>query len=76
MQKGLRAKFSKHPDLAEILLATGDALLVERTDRDRFWGDGGDGSGKNRLGHLLMVVRSHLREQQGTISIYKKQAKW
>jgi hypothetical protein len=35
----------------------GDALLVEHTASDSYWGDGGDGSGKNRLGHILMCVR-------------------
>lgn len=31
---------------------------------DRYWGDGGDGSGKNMLGKILMRVRDNLREQQ------------
>jgi hypothetical protein len=39
----------------------GAAKLVEQTDRDSYWGDGGDGSGKNRLGHLLMRLREELR---------------
>lgn len=61
MLAGLRAKFSQHPDLATLLLSTADAVIVEHTANDSYWGDGGDGSGKNRLGHLLMTVREELR---------------
>lgn len=61
MREALRAKFTQHPDLRAALLATGDALLVEHTGNDRFWGDGGDGTGKNWLGRLLMELRELLR---------------
>jgi N-glycosidase YbiA len=57
MRKGLRLKFSQNPHLLELLLSTGNRLLVEHTVNDSYWGDGGDGSGKNRLGHILMEVR-------------------
>jgi len=60
MLEGLRAKFSQHPDLTELLLRSAERLLVEHTQNDTYWGDGGDGSGKNRLGHLLMQVRTEL----------------
>lgn len=43
--------------MKEILLSTGNAILVEHTEKDNYWGDGGDGSGKNRLGKILMKVR-------------------
>lgn len=61
MLEGLRAKFGQHPDLAEGLLRSGERLLVEHTRNDSYWGDGGDGTGKNRLGHLLMQVRAEVR---------------
>ena len=61
MMDALRAKFTQHEDLKAILLGTGDAKLVEHTANDAYWGDGGDGSGKNRLGHLLMQLRAELR---------------
>lgn len=64
MLEGLRAKFEQHPDLCERLLATKNRLLVEHTAHDAYWGDAGDGSGLNRLGHLLMQVRADLRENQ------------
>lgn len=50
-------------DLTRLLLATGDAKLVEHTEQDDYWGDGGDGSGKNMLGRILMEVREELRRQ-------------
>lgn len=61
MLDALRAKFTQHEELKAVLLGTGDAKLVEHTANDSYWGDGGDGSGKNRLGHLLMQVRDELR---------------
>lgn len=57
MREAVRAKFTQHPELRAMLLDTGEALLVEHTKRDRYWGDGGDGSGQNRLGQILMDVR-------------------
>jgi len=67
MLDALRAKFRQHPDLGRRLLGTGERALVEHTADDSYWGDGVDGIGKNRLGALLMQVRSELREteQQG-----------
>ena len=61
MREGLRAKFTQHDDLRRLLLSTGDAAIVEHTERDDFWGDGGDGSGANMLGRLLMELRGELR---------------
>jgi ribA/ribD-fused uncharacterized protein len=61
MRTALLAKFTQHADLKQALLATGDAAIVEHTPRDSFWGDGGDGSGANWLGRLLMELRDRLR---------------
>jgi N-glycosidase YbiA len=61
MLEAVRAKFTQHDDLKATLLGTGDAKLVEHTANDSYWGDGGDGSGKNRLGQILMQVRTELR---------------
>jgi N-glycosidase YbiA len=57
MLKALKAKFEQHDDLRAILLSTNGALIVEHTASDAYWGDGGDGSGRNMLGELLMEVR-------------------
>ena len=61
MRKALRAKFGQHASLRELLLSTGDAELVEHTANDSYWADGGDGTGKNVLGQLLMQLRDELR---------------
>lgn len=63
MHEAVLAKFTRHADLREALLGTGEALLVEHTTNDRYWGDGGDGSGQNRLGQILMRVREELRNR-------------
>jgi N-glycosidase YbiA len=60
MHEAVLAKFTQHADLREILLATGDAKIVEHTENDDYWGDGGDGNGKNMLGQILMRVREEL----------------
>jgi ribA/ribD-fused uncharacterized protein len=64
MRKVLRAKFTQHEDLRELLLSTGNARLVEtgRTDNavNRTWGEI-NGKGQNMLGILLMEIRSELR---------------
>jgi N-glycosidase YbiA len=64
MHEAVRAKFTQHADLRELLLGTGDARIVEHTKNDRHWGDGGDGSGRNKLGQILMRVREELRHGQ------------
>ncbi len=62
MMDALRAKFTQHAKLGRRLLATGTAELVEHTRNDVYWGDGGDGSGRNRLGVLLMQLRDELKD--------------
>jgi ribA/ribD-fused uncharacterized protein len=61
MTEAIRAKFIQHEELRALLLATGDAKLVEHTENDDYWGDGGNGSGKNMLGQILMRVRAELQ---------------
>jgi hypothetical protein len=65
MLEAVRAKFDQHADLRARLLDTGDAQLVEHTERDAYWGDGGDGYGKNMLGQILMAVRAELQAAAG-----------
>ena len=60
MREALRAKFEQHPKLKALLLSTGDAELIEHTHNDRYWADGGDGTGRNMLGKLLMELRTGL----------------
>jgi len=58
------AKFTQHPQLTKVLLSTEDAKLVEHTRNDRYWGDGGDGTGGNWLGKTLMAVREEIRRRR------------
>ena len=61
MQLAVLRKFQTHADIREILLSTGEELLVENSPIDYYWGCGKDGSGKNRLGQILIQVREILR---------------
>lgn len=63
MRQVLAAKFGARSELAELLLATGDAMLIEgNTWNDKVWGVNKDTMvGRNWLGHLLMARRAELR---------------
>lgn len=61
MLNALVAKFLQHPVLRSKLLKTGTATIIEDTKNDSYWGNGGDGSGKNRLGKLIMEVREKIK---------------
>ncbi|MBV8888843.1 MAG: NADAR family protein [Alphaproteobacteria bacterium] len=61
MRRADHAKFAQNPDLAELLLATADAELIEDSPSDRFWGTGRDGQGLNWAGRVLMEVRDSLK---------------
>ena len=54
-------KFKQNPHLAQSLANTGDSVIKEHSPKDNFWGDGGNGTGKNHLGKILMAVRQQLR---------------
>lgn len=69
---GNRCKFSQHRELRDVLLDTGDALIVEASPYDRVWGVGrgpddpaarrpSKWRGLNLLGFVLMDVREALR---------------
>lgn len=61
MEKAVKAKFTQHEGLRALLLSTGTAKIVEHTENDNYWGDGGNGSGMNMLGRILMQVREEIR---------------
>ena len=73
MSIALKAKFMQHPELKAKLLSTGDKPIGEANARDKYWsiGTGADTSkakipskwpGKNRLGELLVALRTELKE--------------
>lgn len=69
MRAVLRAKFSQHEDLRQLLLGTGSHRLVEAGTTNnavnRFWGEV-NGKGENTLGKLLMELREELRKEKKT----------
>lgn len=61
MKEILRIKFNQDIHCKNILISTGDKHLIEHTTRDSYWGNGGNDTGLNRLGLLLMEVRDELK---------------
>lgn len=61
MREAELAKYGQNPDLLALLLATGDAEIVEDSPNDFFWGCGRDSSGANWAGRILMETRAKLR---------------
>ena len=66
-------KFSQNEDLKEVLLGTGDKVLVEASPDDKIWGIGFNSEeaegresewGNNGLGKALMKVRERLRREE------------
>lgn len=69
VKRGVKAKFRQNPEILEILLDTGDAILAECSPHDAVWGigcslkdlhDPSCWKGKNCLGRILMEVREEL----------------
>lgn len=57
-------KFMYNEKLKKLLVSTGDRYIAEHTNRDSFWADGGDGSGENWLGRILMALRDVINEEE------------
>lgn len=62
MEKAVTIKFNTYGQLQEILLATGEEIIMENSPTDYYWGCGKDGTGRNELGKILMKIRSKLRQ--------------
>ena len=55
----LRAKFEQHPDLAEILLSTGDSVISYTGLSDSpFWRDAPGRRGRNWMSRLFQLTCS------------------
>jgi ribA/ribD-fused uncharacterized protein len=78
MKQVLLAKFTQHSDLRDLLLSTQDARLVESPTVDnavnRLWGEV-DGKGRNKLGELLMEVRSELSSYPSKTPLGRREPK-
>lgn len=64
MEEIIHCKFMQHYDLAQKLIATGNAYLEEGNQwGDKFWGTV-NGTGENMLGKILMKERDILRKSE------------
>ena len=61
MTNGVQRKFDTHENLKNLLLSTGDNLIIENSPYDNYWGIGSTGEGINQLGTTLMRVRHILK---------------
>jgi len=63
MYEEVALKFYAYKNLGEMLLSTGDEILVEgNTWGDRYWGvDLKTGIGENKLGKILMKIREEIK---------------
>ena len=76
MRLCLRLKIEQHPELREMLLQTGEALIVEDCTRRKrgsglFWGAAfieGHWVGQNCLGRLWMELRQHQRRRSLSVA--------
>ena len=68
VKSGNRAKYEQNQDLKELLLSTGDSIIVEASPKDNIWGlamdsktaaktDPSEWPGENLLGKILMELR-------------------
>ena len=75
VRRGIKAKFVQNPEILSKLLATGNVLLAECSEKDTNWGIGigmkddarfdvSKWKGDNYLGRILMDVREELRMLQ------------
>jgi ribA/ribD-fused uncharacterized protein len=64
MFSALIAKFNQREDLCAALYSTGEEELVEASPTDYYWGIGKDGTGLNKLGRMLQLVRAGLPQNR------------
>lgn len=69
MREAIRYQMAQNPLLLKLLLATGDATLIEHAPWDDYFGRGRDGDGKNVHGKLLMEYRSEYKKHQKAYSM-------
>lgn len=56
----INSKLKQHKDFEENLKNSLLKRIIYHTKKDKFWGDGPDGNGKNILGKILMKCRNNL----------------
>jgi len=60
MYIALEAKFTQNIHLKNLLINTYNLTIIENSPNDYYWGIGQDKTGQNRLGILLMTLRTQL----------------
>ena len=63
MTRATYIKCRTHPEVAEMLLKSGELEIKDLSMYDYFWGTGRDQRGENRFGKMLMGVRNKLQEE-------------
>jgi len=64
MTRAVYTKCRTHDAVAQALLSSGDAKLVESSQYDYYWGCGRDRRGENIYGKVLMDVREKLSQER------------
>ncbi len=72
MREAVLKKFLTHTEIQNILLDTGNEILVENSPNDYFWGCGANKTGQNHLGKVLMSVREEIRKLLSLTAISEK----
>lgn len=62
MWHGIIHKCAYNEEIFDLLLATGDAYIQNVSQTEHYWASAPDGSGRNRLGELLMRLRNPRRD--------------
>jgi ribA/ribD-fused uncharacterized protein len=63
MTRGTYIKCRTYPEVAQILLNTGEIDIADVSQYDYFWGSGRDMRANNAFGKMLMDIRDKLREE-------------
>lgn len=59
----LEQKFAPNTQPACELMATGDRELVDNSNNGKYWCNGSNGHGHNKVGELLLMIRVRLAEE-------------
>ena len=62
MRTVIRLKADQHPFIKTALLKSGDEIIIEDSNKDKFWGQTPTGEGLNWLGIIWMELRSKLSQ--------------
>jgi ribA/ribD-fused uncharacterized protein len=63
MTRGTYIKCRTYPEVAKMLLDSGDTAIADVSQYDYFWGSGRDMRATNAFGQMLMDIREKLRTE-------------